>query len=797
MSQRTQLPATLKFLLLSCLAVPVYAQTTTPAPPTPPFKQCPPVGASASCAILIVINTNGSANIYSDPNVGPYEMSDDTLIGVQNNSGRTITSLPLNGGSVPIFAFEGDGICDPNTSFYGPVPGGCPFGPYGYEGPGVSFTNINGQFQLDNTGTYCDYEDAWQCATGSGAYTTGTVNFSPGIPPGGSAYFALEEALTASQITVPLAANCPPATATVGVAYQATLTGSGGNGSYLWSLYSGTLGNLTLTPGGVISGIPNAPGTLNFSLQIGDTAQDPIQVQVAAPPPLTLSCNAPAASLVPGSQYSASCTAAGGSASYTWSYSNVPTWLTIQAVGGTATLAGTVPSPPPSSYTPTITVTDSSSPVQTKSQTVTINVGATPLTLTCPATSTATVGAAFSATCSVTGGTPGYTWNYSLPSWLTGGTSGATVTLSGTPPAPPPSSYSVSVVVTDSTSPTKQTKSQNITINVTAPPLTMTCAAPGTANAGTAYSGTCTASGGTPAYTWTYANLPSWLTAGTSGATITFSGTPPTPPPASYTFTATVTDSTASTNQTKAQAVTINVSFQPVQSVTISQGSTSTANQATLSIQFGQAAAATYSGTLALSFTPDPSVTNVPAGYVDPAGGFPISGSTTNLTQSFAVTQGQTQATTQFGLGTVAGTWTATLTGLSGGVPSPAPTYSVSVAAAAPVITAGSVAIVNATSSGFTVHLSGYSTTRAVTSATFVFTPASGTQLTGTTTVTVPFGGLDQSQWFATSAGLSAGGTFSMSLPFSYSGDPTALGSVSVTLTNSKGQTSAPVSGTK
>jgi len=799
MSPIKQLPALLKLLLLATFTAPLWAQT--PAPPSPPFTQCPPVGASASCGILIVINANGTASVYADPKVPPYDANvsnpaDDTLVGVQNNSGHTITSLPLNGGSIAIFGFESDGICEPGI---GTIPAGCPFGVYGYEGPGVTFTNINGEFA---TGGPCGN---WQCQTGNGSYTTGIVNFSPGIPTGGSAYFGLEEALTAAQIIVPVSTTCPNSTATVGVAYQSSLVGTGGNGSYVWSLASGSLGALTLTQGGVISGTPIAPGPLNFTLLIRDTAQDPSQtqacsIQVAAAP-LTLNCTAPTSTLVPGSQYSASCTASGGSGTYTWSYSSVPAWLTTQAAGATATLAGTVPNPPPNSYTPTVIVTDTSSPVQTKSQIITINIGATPLSLNCPTPAPATAGTAFSTTCTVSGGTPPYNWTYTtLPSWLTAPATGATVTLSGTPPSPPPSSYTLTATVTDSTGPAAapQVKSQSITINVAAPALTMTCSASGTASAGTAYSGTCTASGGTPSYSWTYTGLPSWLTGGTSGPTVTFSGTPPTPPPASYSFTATVTDSTSPTPQTKSQPVTIAVSFQPVQSVTIAQsGSTSTANQTTLTVQFGQAATATYNGTLTLSFKPDASVTNVPAGYVDPAGGFPIGGTTTSLTQNFTVNQGQTQATVQFGLGTVAGTWTATLTSLSGGVPTPVPTFTVPVAPAAAVITPGTVAIVNATSSGFTVQVSGYSTTRGVTSATFVFTPASGAQLTGTTTITVPFNGLDQSQWFATAAGLSAGGTFRLSLPFAYSGDPSALGSVSVTLTNSNGQTSAPATGTK
>jgi hypothetical protein len=277
-------------------------------------------------------------------------------------------------------------------------------------------------------------------------------------------------------------------------------------------------------------------------------------------------------------------------------------------------------------------------------------------------------------------------------------------------------------------------------------------------------------------------------------------GTPPNPPPASYSLTVTVTDSASPTNQTASQAITISVSPQPIQGVTITQNNSGAApNQTNLLVRFTQAAAVNYTGTLSLSFKPDASVTNVPATYVDPAGGFPASSqNTTSLTQNFSVNTGQSQATTQFAQGTVAGTWTVTLTSLNpGGVPSPTPSYTVQVAPGAPAITTGSVKIVfNATNTGFTVQLSGYATTRDISSAGFTFAPAGSGQLTGAS-VTVPFNGQDQSQWFNTNPGRSAGGTFSLAVPFTYSGDPDALGSVSVTLTNGRGQMSIPVIGTK
>jgi hypothetical protein len=101
----------------------------------------------------------------------------------------------------------------------------------------------------------------------------------------------------------------------------------------------------------------------------------------------------------------------------------------------------------------------------------------------------------------------------------------------------------------------------------------------------------------------------------------------------------------------------------------------------------------------------------------------------------------------------------------------------------------------NITSSGLTVQISSaFSTTRSLQSATFVFSSASGAKLNNAT-VTVPFNGADQT-WFGSAASHATGGTFLLQVPFGFSGDTAALGSVSVTLTNQVG-TSPAVSGGK
>jgi RHS repeat-associated protein len=137
--------------------------------PTPPFRQCPAIGADTSCGVLVELTDTGT-QLYTDSTQPPFDNVEDTLIGVVNSSGATITSLALSS-NTDLFGFDGDGLC---TQF--PRPSGCPFGPTGYEGPGTSFSNINP------------------------GRTGGFVNFSPGLVPGQTAYFSLEEALTSATV---------------------------------------------------------------------------------------------------------------------------------------------------------------------------------------------------------------------------------------------------------------------------------------------------------------------------------------------------------------------------------------------------------------------------------------------------------------------------------------------------------------------------------------------------------------------------------------------------------------------
>jgi uncharacterized repeat protein (TIGR01451 family) len=128
--------------------------------------------ANEGCTILITLNADGSI-VTTFPNPAPsYDQGlDDNLIGVVNNTNKTITAVQLTSNTVPIFGLEDDGVCGlPGWTFspLGPNPN-CAIAtdPHGYGPAGINFTIFNN--------------------------FSGIVNFgNGGIVPGGNAFFSLE-----------------------------------------------------------------------------------------------------------------------------------------------------------------------------------------------------------------------------------------------------------------------------------------------------------------------------------------------------------------------------------------------------------------------------------------------------------------------------------------------------------------------------------------------------------------------------------------------------------------------------
>lgn len=139
--------------------------------------------------------------------------------------------------------------------------------------------------------------------------------------------------------------------------------------------------------------------------------------------------------------------------------------------------------------------------------------------------------------------------------------------------------------------------------------------------------------------------------------------------------------------------------------------------------------------------------------------------------------------------GTVAGVIHIEVIGLKDAdrdvLPTPHPFLEVTIPKLAPVMT--SMTLVNQTASGFDILISGYSTPRDIATAEVSFTPAAGASIQGPLTFSVPTGSLFST--FYGAAKSQAGGSMfdGLRIPVTVSGDKTAIGSVSVKLTNSVG----------
>ncbi|MES2598224.1 MAG: putative Ig domain-containing protein [Verrucomicrobiota bacterium] len=136
---------------------------------------------------------------------------------------------------------------------------------------------------------------------------------------------------------------------THGKAYSTTLTASGGGEPYTWSFPAETLPplGLTLSPEGLLSGIPNAAGNINVEIEVADangfTVSKTLALQVAPSDLSILTAALPTA--VKGMAYSASLAASGGDGTYTWQVlaGPLPTGVTLTTAGvlsGIPTAAG-------------------------------------------------------------------------------------------------------------------------------------------------------------------------------------------------------------------------------------------------------------------------------------------------------------------------------------------------------------------------------------------------------------------------------------------------------------------------
>ena len=329
----------------------------------------------------------------------------------------------------------------------------------------------------------------------------------------------------------------------------AILSATGGTGAYTWSIASGSLPpGLTLNAAkGLISGTPTTLGNYPFTVQVTDakglSSTQPLSIYiegVVSIIPAVLPTGAAAVPYTNSDSSPVQLVATGGLTPYTWcvvessgtcdsgTAGALPPGLSLSSSGvisGTPTTDGT-----PTTFN--VQVMDSETAPGKPA------VGNSAFSITVMSIVTASLPAgyinvAYSATLTVAGGNPPYTWAASnLPTGLSldpsscTGNKLPTCSVKGTPTASGTFPVKVQVMDGEKLNPVPTATATLSLIIYNAPPLKVTTTTLPGGIVGIPYSATLAASGGTPPYTWSLAtgSLPSGLSLDPNSGVI--SGTP-------------------------------------------------------------------------------------------------------------------------------------------------------------------------------------------------------------------------------------------------------------------------------
>lgn len=554
------------------------------------------------------------------------------------------------------------------------------------------------------------------------------------------------------------------APANVNVPYSAVLQTLGARTPVIWALESGALPpGVVLDPvAGAITGRPARAGEFTFTVKAVDATQTEASLKLV----LTVR---DAMRLAPGVLNSAGAgvpyrqtiEALDGQGTMTWTLLNglVPDGLRLEFSATSATITGTPTKP--GAFEFTLQARDGAG--QTATQTYTLRIVG-PLSVLTESLRLAVVGANYSVVLAADGGEAPYAWSLAsgtLPGGLRLETESGAITGSPTQAG----TFGFTVEVRDKE---QRRATRNLSIRV-ARDLTPNLESLAAATVGIRYSQQLRTLVDDTTWSISQGRLPDGLSL--SAASGDIAGVPS--QAGTFSFTVAVRDSGGASGS---REYTIQVARLEIPRLAIDTASTAAARQAPVTLTLNGPAPVDLEGILSLRFQSE-------AGMEDPA--MRLS-SPDGRAARFTITQGATRAVFAGGglllqTGTVAGSITLVASINANGVgvtPDPAPARTIRIPRAAPLLT---MLTARRAAASVNVDLTGYATSREITSAEFRFLNSAGAALH---TFTVALSAI-MNDWYGSRESLAYGGLFQFTLPFVVSGQST---SVTVTLTNPSGK---------